>query len=315
MASLPQAQAEPTGTSFEIPVRLVSSHSIANPGFQSKRKGEFVSNGKPISSQPFHAEKIEVLGVNLNSLTLSQSTQGRYLLHLEFENPYTVSDAQDYIVRLTDTFTVSLASSQKDAWYGNLLLEAGVSGLRDVSPKPENTIHVEGSVGLTSEEIIQIDDKKFTSLEWSPLTAIFAEGMRAPQPKAKFLFWFVILEELEAREEFKSMFTPLFSDAEKTQLMAANLTAEGKQRVSQLLSNVAATKEGRPQKLLNILQKIGLHQVQGLRGPIVIDEKICRSLIKQRNNIAHKGASINKDELYTILFPLAQGALAYISKN
>ena len=139
--------------------------------------------------------------------------------------------------------------------------------------------------------------------------------MRASQAKSKFLFWFVVLEELEARDEFKTLFTPLFSEDEKKSLMSADLNDDARNRVKQLLRNPAATRESRAQKLLNILNKIGLSEVEGLQGALAIDVSICKSLIKQRNNIAHKGARIDVNQLYTILFPLAQGALVYLCRE
>lgn len=298
----PPSQSDSTSTRYEVPLRFSVSHGIARPGFQSHRKGEFWFNGAHISTSPFHLVDAEVLGVAFKQLSLTHRSGDAYLLSLELVNACTMGEAEDFIRRLVDAFTVSMAVHQQDPWYGNLLLEAGWAGLRDAALKPPGTISFEASVGMTSEECISINEAVVTSLHWSPLTTIFAEGMRAAQPKSKFLFWFVILEELESRDEFKGLFTPLFTSEEKVELLAASLAPSAKQRLKQLLNNPVATQEGRAQKLLRILQQIGLGQVSSLGKTIPLDEGLCQSLIKQRNNIAHKGATINVDQLYTVLF-------------
>lgn len=298
-----------------MPVRFVSSHGIARPGFQSRRKGFFWHDGKALEATPFHLADIDVLGTSVRQLSLTHRDYGNYLLSLEFAAPRNMREAEDFIQSLVDAFTVSMASNQRDPWYGNLLLEAGWSGLRNSTPKSPGEFIAEASSAMTSEEFIPLSEAALRALHWSPLTKTFAEGMRAAQPKSKFLFWFVILEELEARREFRKLFHPLFSPKEKEQLLPAALSAPAKLRLEQLLDNPAATQQGRPEKLLTILRAIGLGEVKTHHKTVAIDEAICRSLIKQRNNVAHKGATIDLDQLYTVLFPLSQGALTYLTKQ
>lgn len=37
---------------LEAPLRLLASHAIANPGFQSERRGKFVAKGASFKDQP-----------------------------------------------------------------------------------------------------------------------------------------------------------------------------------------------------------------------------------------------------------------------
>jgi hypothetical protein len=168
-------------------------------------------------------------------------------------------------------------------------------------------------MGVKSEEFIPITRTALQALTWSPLTKLFAEGMRATQPKSKFLFWFVILEELESRDEFKPMFTPLFSENEKKSLRQAALSPEAKQRLEGLLTNPLATQQGRPEKLLAILRKIGLGTVKTISRETMLDESICRSLIKQRNNIAHRLQHRRRRALHRA-FPIGASGLELSSK-
>jgi hypothetical protein len=304
---------DPLSTCYEVPVRFVPSHGIARPGFQSNRKGLFWHGCAELEATPFEMTDADVLGTPLHRLSITYRGGDTYLLSLEFVAACSVQEAEDFIQRFVDAFTVSMAGNQRDPWYGNLLLEAIWTGLRNSTPKPPGTFCAEISTALTSEEMIPVSGEVLQALNWSPLTRIFAEGMRAAQPKSKFLFWFVILEELESRDEFKKLFNPLFSEEEKKQLLQATLSAGSKQRLEGLLNNPSVTQQGRPEKLLAILQQIALGEVKSLGKTITIDLAICRSLIKQRNNIAHKGAMIDLDELYMVLFPLANGALVYLT--
>jgi len=98
--------------------------------------------------------------------------------------------------------------------------------------------------------------------------------MRATQPKSKFLFWFVILEELESRKEFKKLFAPLFSADEKKVLRQAALSSEAAQRLDGLLNNPLATQQGRHEKLLTILRTIGLGTVKAANREDVEPSKL-----------------------------------------
>ena len=57
---------------------------------------------------------------------------------------------------------------------------------------------------------------------------------------------------------------------------------------------------------------MGGSSIDGLSGPIIVDQARCAALIEQRNKVAHKGSSIDKDLLYAVLFPLSRIALKYI---
>ncbi|WP_416355813.1 hypothetical protein ACLNGM_16990 [Aureimonas phyllosphaerae] len=306
---------ETGGTKFEAPIRLVSSHHVSNPGFLSHRKGEFWFGRQHIAQNPFHEADVHVLGVDLKSISITYVHQDVFLLTVEFAVSRSFDQVEEFLGKVAEAFSSALARSQQDAWYGNLVLKLDVEGLRDVSPKLAGTLHIEASVQLSSIDTVPVDRRIFENLRWTPLTSIFVEGMRSPQAKSKFLFWFVILEELEKRVEFLRLFTPLLSKEEKSQISAMSLSKEAKSRIENVLNAPTTTREGRPEKLLRILQHIGLGEISNSDGKFTVDEAVCRSLIKQRNNVAHLGAVIDEHQLYRVLFPLAQGALRYLEKE
>ncbi|WP_368508186.1 hypothetical protein [Bradyrhizobium lupini] len=297
---------------LEAPLRLVASHDIAQPGFQSARRGEFVLMGA--SSQDASTEivlrDLTILGVPLAKFVLRSPSGDTRLLRVDFDRAMTEADAFSFIQRLADAWSATLADGQRDPWYGNLYVDIRWAGVKTITAHSGG---ITASTQMTSIENVAVTPALLSAMRWSPLTDVFVEGMKASQPKSKFLFWFVLLEELEKREEFLSLFTPMFSAEHKAQLQdAVRSNGPALQRLNSLLNNPTTTLEGRAAKLARIVVEVGGSSIDGLSGPIVVDQARCAALIEQRNKVAHKGSSIDRDLLYTVLFPLSRIALKYI---
>jgi hypothetical protein len=299
---------------LEAPLRLMASHDIAHPGFQSTRRGEFVDLGA--SSEDRSAEivlrDLTILGVPLARFTLESPSGDVRRLRIDFDRATTEADAFNFLQQFADAWSATLAGGQRDPWYGNLYVDIRWAGVKTFTAQ-SGGIGIETSLKMTSIDGVAVAPGPLSDLRWSPLTDVFVEGMKATQPKSKFLFWFVILEELEKREEFLSLFTPMFSREEKAQLQeVVRSNGAALKRLNGLLNNPATTLEGRAAKLARIVDAVGGSSINGLSGPILVDQARCAALIEQRNKVAHKGSSINKDLLYTVLFPLSHAALSYI---
>lgn len=298
---------------LEAPLRLMASHDIDYPRFQSARRGEIVRLGASEDrSAEIDLRDLTVLGTQLAKFTLERASSGTRLLKIEFDRAITEADAFGFLQQLADAWSATLADGQRDPFYGNLYVDirwADVKTLRAQSGGIEITTLLQ----ITSTEGVAVTPALLSALRWSPLTDVFVEGMKASQPKSKFLFWFVILEELEKREEFRSLFTPMFSTKEKAQLQeVVRSNNAALQRLNGLLNNPMTTLEGRAAKLARIVDAMGSSTIDALSGPIVVDQDRCVALIDQRNKVAHKGSSINTDLLYNVLFPLSRNALNYI---
>lgn len=235
------------------------------------------------------------------------------LLTIKFDCAKTEADAYGFLQQLADAWSASLAVGQPDPWYGNLYVDIRWAGVQPLKAQQSGAIDIRTSMEMTTTDGVPVDSKRLSGLRWSPLTDVFVEGMKAPQPKSKFLFWFVILEELEKRTEFRSLFNPMFEPEQKEALRdVVRLDSAALQRLKSLLDNPDATRESRAVKLSRILDEIGCSSVAGLNISTLVDEACCRKLIAQRNLVAHKGGSIDTDFLYSVLFPLSIAALNYI---
>lgn len=298
---------------IEAPLKLLSSHDISNPGFESMRRGEFVDKSSLNDpSAQIDLRNIDVLGTQLSSFTLGPSSDGERILKVEFNRATTEADAFKFLLQLADAWSASLAHGQRDSWYGNLYVHILWSRVKVLSP-PSGTVGISTFLKMTSTDHIVVDPLALSRLRWSPLTDIFVEGMKSSQPKSKFLFWFIVLEELEQRQEFVRLFDPMFTPEEKAKLqevVRSNKTAL--QRLNGLLNTPTATIQSRSEKLAHIIDAIGSSNIAGQSGKIEIDQKLCSKLINQRNKVAHKGESIDGYLLYNVLFPLSLSALNYI---
>lgn len=303
---------EKTVYGLEAPLRLAASHHLANPGFQSARRGEFVSLGAPPEdrSAEIVLRDFTILGVPLAKFTLERPSGDARLLRLDFDRAMTEADAFSFLQQFADAWSASVADGQRDPWYGNLYVDIRWARVKTLTAQSGG---IEASMQMTSIEGVAVAPARLAALRWSPLTDVFVEGMKASQPKSKFLFWFVILEELEKREEFLSSFTPMFSPEEKAQLQeVVRSNGAALQRLNGLLNNPTTTLEGRAVKLARIVDEVGSSSIKGLSGPIIVDRARCAALIEQRNRVAHKGSTIDTDLLYRVLFPLSLAALNYI---
>lgn len=231
-------------------------------------------------------------------------------MELEFASPMKLDEIDSFLTRFADSFSVDLAQNQIDPLHGILTVTVRLTELEVIDPDAlSSQISMTDDLSIESETAITVDPLHLKTYEGSALSQIFAEGMRNPDPKMKYISWFVVLEELEKLFSFP----PLFSPAEISQITAAvTLTPAQKTRLSNMMKGASVTILSRAEKLYAILSQTNMGTVINIRGAKTITLDDCKGLIKQRNLVAHKGTTVDTNTLYDILFPLAIEALAYI---
>lgn len=295
------------------PVSLKGSHGLEKPGFQSAQTGIFREVGASTQEppQPIEIDDVTILGLALSHFRLTSIADDRFDLRLNFAEPLPEAEAFEFLQQLADAWSLTFAPTQRDGWHGNLYVHISWSGVEAIETHGPMIV---GSLGLQARRTVWVDKAFLETLHWSPLVDVFVEGMKAAQPKSKFLFWFVILEELERRDEFAELFTPVFNNEDKA---AVHKALAGKNqalnRLKSLLNNPAVTTESRAEKLCRILHHIGIEELSTISEDVMsVDLALCADLIKQRNQVAHKGSKISEFSLYMVLFPLSQRALTYM---
>jgi len=316
-------------TSVTVPVRLVASHGVSRPGFQSVLKGAIAStvpNAAP-GTDPFmmhfSAAHVVILGVEVDTFEVGPPVGGSQELAVIFAVEQSEKAIAGFLRHLADALTASFAADQKDPWYGNLVVEIGWAGMRLKRPFAQVAsgvvpLDVHASVMMTSEEARPLTPGLLEALSESDLTEIFVEGMRANRPKAKYAAWFIMVEEFErlaTEPEFSDRFMPLFPTkaGRKAVAKASGLTGKALERLQQFLGNPNHTVENRAEKLSSLLLAVGIAEVPSLVGKRAVNTTLCEQLIEGRNALAHKGKKVDEDLLYLVLFPLSLHLMNYLN--
>lgn len=298
---------------IRVPVQVATSHGIDSRGLKAGSDGFFcLPPNAQVPTGIVEVEDVEILGRRIERLTIGAVEAGWQAMELRFAQARSLKEIDDFLAELADAMTVDMAPMQFNGYYGNYHAVIRVAGLEVLDPpRSASAIMMVDTIEMTCSQGISVYRAQIERLSTSPLGRIFAEGMRSADPKMKYVSWFVVLEELEKRKEFA--FDPLFSPTEIQEIVSgAALAPAQATRLTSALNSPSMTLKGRPEKLADILGRIGLAEVQTIKGPIAIAEPICRDLIKQRNTVAHKGSAIDTDLLHNVLYPLAIGALAYM---
>ncbi|MGL5472501.1 MAG: hypothetical protein ACRDCT_30695, partial [Shewanella sp.] len=84
---------------------------------------------------------------------------------------------------------------------------------------------------------------------------------------------------------------------------------------SSLLNCLSRTEKFRNEKLLNILNKIGITTVDGVASQIILDQSTIKNITDARNKLFHKGEVFNENLLYYTLFPLVTQVVKKVLKD
>lgn len=296
---------------IRVPIRIESSPGMDVRGFSSSSTGFLCTAQASGGYVPGCVlTGVTMLGVTIDRLKIGAVEDDWQAMELDFAEPMKLVDIDSFLTRFADSFSVDLARNQKDPLHGMLTVTVRLTALEvlDLNPNSGQIIMTDG-LSIMSKTAIAVDAQRLPTYQGSALSQIFAEGMRNPDSKMKYISWFVVLEELEKLFNF----APLFSPAEISQITAAvTLTPAQETRLRNMMKGPGVTVLSRAEKLLDILSQTGMGTVININGVKTISLDDCKDLIKQRNLVAHKGTTVDTNTLYDILFPLAIEALAHI---
>jgi hypothetical protein len=301
-----------------VPLRIRASHGIETRGFASESRGVLASNDAARNSlvPGFSARDLVILDLAVEQLTIGSDSGEEQILQLRFAEAQTLERIDRFLVDLANAMSASMATDQKDAWHANLYVEIKAAALvpEYLPTGGGDVVRITDSVQLTRHHSVPITAEKLVALQVSPFTEIFADGIRAAQAKSKFIYWFVLLEELEKRDEFRPLYNQLYSAEEIEMILEKSGVGAGKlDRLKQFLRQPQLTAEPRHEKLAMILKTIGAERVKTIKGDVEITPKLCRELIGQRNRVAHRGSKIDEFQMFSVLMPLALKALDYLN--
>ncbi|WP_156470020.1 hypothetical protein [Acetobacter cerevisiae] len=294
-----------------MPIRIEASPGMDVRGFSSSSTGFLCTPSATGQHAPgCILTSVTILGVTIARLEIGAVENDWQSMELEFSAPMKLDEIDSFLTRFADSFSVDMAKKQITPLHGMLTVTVRLTELVVLDPNDQSgQITITDDLNITSKTATPVDPLCLQTFQGSALSQIFAEGMRNPDPKMKYISWFVVLEELEKLFSFPS----LFSSSEISQITAAvTLTPAQTTRLSNMMKGPGVTVLSRSEKLYDILSNNNMGTVININGTKTIDINDCKKLIKQRNLVAHKGTTVDTHTLYDILFPLAIEALAYI---
>lgn len=299
---------------IRVPIRIEGSPGMDVRGFSSSSTGFLCTPSATGEHAPGCVlTDVTILGVTIARLAIGAVEDDWQSMELEFAEPMKLNEIDSFLTRFADSFSVDMAKKQITPLHGMLTVTVRLTELVVLDPSDySGQIAITDDLNITSETAIPVDPLCLQTFQGSALSQIFAEGMRNPDTKMKYISWFVVLEELEKLFSFP----PLFSPSEISQITAAvTLTPAQTTRLSNMMKGPSVTVLSRAEKLYDILSKNDMGTVINISGIKTITLDDCKNLIKQRNLVAHKGTTVDTNTLYDILFPLAIEALAYIEER
>lgn len=255
-----------------------------------------------------------MLSIQLSSIAVSSpSEDGEQRLVVSFAQPQEEATNDQFLLDLAVSLSVSIAPGQLDAYYGVSFVEISLAEVNHTRLSSLGSLRIAGAINMKSTNPQPVLAKILEGLRSSPLAEIFVDGMRTPDIKAKVIHWFVMVEELERCSEFDPLFERLFS-SEQVRVVASSgsLSAVQADRFKSWANGRNLTLQGRVEKLRMILQEIGVTRLETIGGSIPVTTELLKSLVEQRNKVAHRGSKIDATTVYTVLFALAQKVLAYL---
>lgn len=299
---------------IRVPIRIEASPGMDVRGFSSSSTGFLCTTSATGQHAPGCVlTGVKILGITIARLEIGAVENDWQSMELEFAEPMKLDEIDSFLTRFADSFSVDMAKEQLAPLHGMLTVTVRLTELEVLDPNDHSgQITIPDDLKIMSKTAIAVDPLCLQTFQGSALSQIFAEGMRNPDPKMKYISWFVVLEELEKLFSFP----PLFSPSEISQIIAAVTLAPAQTtRLSNMMKGSSVTVLSRAEKLYDILSKNGMGTVSNINGVNTITLDDCKALIKQRNLVAHKGTTVDTNTLYDILLPLAIEALAYIEKR
>lgn len=247
-------------------------------------------------------EELRSLGVDLKKFSLIPHTNIRASLKFETDFFQSEEEVVQYLVRFESALSTHYGKNYQGGYYGTPFVEVDYFTVQITNPDDKRII-VADRFSMRSENPLLVSTGILTNLFYNPIVSLYNDGLRAQDPKSKFLSWFTIIEEfLEKNKTLTSKFQSRFSDDEKAKIRDFSRQF-GKNR-SLLTDIIRFTKLSRHEKLSTILTDIGIAAVGRGDQEIAITPSTCKMLIDDRNRLFHEGKFFDELRLYNLLFPL-----------
>ena len=247
-------------------------------------------------------EELRSLDAELRRFSLIPQTNTRAALKFETDWFQNEQEVIKYLIRLESALSAHYGKNYENGYYGTPFVEVDYFSVQITNPGDQR-IAITDKLSMKSEAHLSVDTRILKNLFFNPIVSLYNDGLRAQDPKSKFLNWFTIIEEyLERNESLTSKFESRFSNSEAQEIR--QFSQKFGNRGSSLTNALQLTVLSRHEKLSSILADIGIEAVGREGQQMIITPTICKILIQDRNRLFHKGEILNESRLYNFLFPL-----------
>lgn len=106
----------------------------------------------------------------------------------------------------------------------------------------------------------------------------------------------------------------LFDESQKAEIQKFSDKFSGAQK-SSLLNCLSRTEKFMNEKLLNILNQLGITTVDSVASQSILDQSTIKNIADARNKLFHKGEVFNGNLLHCTLFPLVTQVVKKVLKD
>ena len=248
-------------------------------------------------------KEVLCLDVKLKNFSIMPLGFARAELRFETEHFQSKEAVGAYLSRIEASLSADLGKRHQNGYYGIPFVEVDYYAAAITDPDDQRIVIAEKS-RMSSETPFSLNTDCIGSLYHNPIVSLYNDGLRARDPKSKFLSWFTIIEEfLEKNVKLASIFQSRFTDSEIQRIR--DFSKKFGERGGALLNATTLTKCSRHEKLSIILTNLGITSVGIGDREIRITPAICKEIIHDRNQLFHRGRMVDESRLYNILYPLA----------
>lgn len=224
----------------------------------------------------------------------------------------------EYLKKIAILFSSILGFREKNPYYGTpfVTLDLHTFHSRREGPSSGSALQISDSLSIESTTRVKFSTFDFSSIQDTDLLNHYYDGLKAEGEKSKFFHLFLILEILESCDLYKRLFPDgtLFSEEEKQEIRGFSSRLSGAKKGA-LLNCLSRTEKFRNEKLLCLINQVGVTELSSVAGHRKIDQSMIKELTDARNKLFHKSAEFESGLLYNVLFPLVTQVVEKVLKN
>lgn len=293
---------------FSCDLEMRSSHNI--------NQIEFSGKSSYVLDEEFHMPC--PYGNEGTHITIKNHDAGKIKIEVCSENIDDKNKQAEYLKKIATLLSSILGFRERNPHYGTpfITLDLHTFISQKEGPSHGGNLQLSDSFSIESTHHVKFSSYEFSSIQETDLLSHYYNALKAEGEKSKFFHLFLILEILEGCDLYKRTFPDgtLFSENEKTEIRAfAEKFSPHKK--SALLGSLSRTEKFRNEKLLSIINAIGVTELNSITGKHLLDQSTIKDITIARNKLFHKSEEFDSNLLYNILFPLTTQIVEIILNN